>query len=145
MVTSVYACLGELCDPPPDKGVLSADGTSCSYASGRHVTFAPAIDPTSNPTDVRVTLGGVECFHYVVTPSKTTITTPIGTMTVVPTGPDSGTFTCPDGTSLAISKSDIDACPSGVFPGFDKTESGPPFAVSWALHGSDTPIFDCST
>jgi hypothetical protein len=145
MVASIDACLGVPCDPPEDRGVLAPDGRTCNYASGRHVDFEPYVDATTNPTDVTVTLGGVVCFHYQGTPSKTTIGGPIGSMVVDLTGPGSATVTCPDGTSFALSQSDIDACPSGVFPGFEKSVSGPPLHISWTLHGASAPLFDCAS
>lgn len=88
------------------EGALSADGTSCTYASGRTVTFvgdARQYSGSKASMDVTVALGGRTCVHYVSDPqSSVTITQPDGGVLRVTVAGFGETVTCPDGSKHGI-------------------------------------------
>ena len=150
LVVPIEACLG---DVEGEKGVLTADGKTCTYASGRAVTFAIPLDPTKKyeDKDFTVTVGGKACLHYVEVKTSSTFSI---------TGPDglvlresgalsggSGTLTCPDGTSFLIDgatvlKSCFSEAVAGGLPGSATSFDGK--ASSLTLLGTSSPAFNCS-
>jgi hypothetical protein len=107
LLTAVDACLT---DEGGDGGILSgkfsADGTSCTYPSGRAVTFvgdARQYDASKSAMDVTVALGGRTCVHYVAKPkSGISITGPDGRSLTVEVAGLVETITCPDGSKHGI-------------------------------------------
>jgi hypothetical protein len=85
LVQSVDACLGAD-DAGQQRGTLSADGTTCAYASGRTIAFAIPLDPTQSPMDrakdFTVSVGGSACLHFVEVPKSS----------ISATGPDGRTL-----------------------------------------------------
>jgi hypothetical protein len=94
---------------PTVKGALSADATTCSYTTGRTVTFAK--DPrvagstssegttTLPDRDFTVTMNGKTCLHYVSSNNgeNLSVTGPLGTFTQ-----DKSGTTCPDGSKFKV-------------------------------------------
>jgi hypothetical protein len=135
------------------QGTLSADGTSCSYASGRMVTFvgdARQYSASKSAIDVTVTLGGKTCVHYVSTPqSALTVTQPDGGILRVAVSGTGETITCPDGSRHGIDVQKLfggcgDAGGSlfgGGLPG--NATSGSATSVSGSLAGMKHEAYSC--
>ena len=89
-----------------DTGVLAADGSTCTYASGHMVTFdEPLILPLPDEYNFRFTLtaNGQQCLRLVETERSMTVTVG-GDQTFEQTSNGlSLTFTCPDGSSVSNS------------------------------------------
>jgi hypothetical protein len=134
-----------------DQGVLSQDGTTCTYPSGHVVTFdsplviPPPMDPIWKFT---VTYQGQTCLRVDGSPqSRFSVTTSAGTFTenVSGLGVD---VTCPDGHGVSNSNAlDLLSCDGGlaIFPGTEWGSSNT--SVSFGLlgtGGSPTHVFDCA-
>lgn len=163
-LASALSCL----PPGAAKGTLSADGMTCTYASGTVVTFASPLDigPAAGVGQFTLTTAGQACIGYDVTPGRAvTITTPGGAV-VLASSADHQTIslTCPDGSVYTGPAQSLSAC-SDQLPGFDQGEglgftaaaadggsldggySGDFSTTAAALDGgrSDITIFDCAT
>jgi hypothetical protein len=150
-----------------DVGMLSADGKTCTYASGHVVTFATPLTlpvPTSNNTenwDFTVTdAAGQPCLAY---KNNTSIVLTVQGQTVKE-GSAGGlglSLTCPDGTSYSNSNAFalLSCSDSGLF-GFDlpgDAWSSSDTSLSLSLTGvpsstgdsgisdSGLPVFNCQT
>jgi hypothetical protein len=135
-------------------GTLSADGASCTYASGRAVSFvgdARQYDASKTAQDVTVKLGGKTCLHYVSAPKASlTITQPDGrTLRVAVTGAGE-TITCPDGSQHGIDGlklfggcGDAGSIFSGGLPGTTTSSGGT--SVSGGLVGMRHQAYSCSS
>jgi len=134
-------------------GTLSPDGMSCTYASGRTVTFvgdARQYDVTKAPADVTVAIGGKTCVHYVDQPkSAITITGPDGGVLKVGVSGSGETITCPDGTQHGIDTlklfggcGDAGGLFNGGLPGTESARSG--MSVSGSLVGMKHQAYACS-
>ena len=139
---------------PSSSGTLSADGLSCTYASGRKVTFATDVRQSSSaktPLDVTVALGGKTCVHYVSNPQTSiTITQPDGATLEVVVGGSGETITCPDGSQHGIDVQKIfggcgdgGGALSGGLPG--TTTSGGGKTVSGGLIGQKKQAYSCTS
>jgi hypothetical protein len=148
-------------DVPPSAaqlGVLSADGRTCSYASGQTVTFASPILVGGNDIvgDFTVTTAGAPCLGHEQGSSGITVTTSAGAVTLSE-DPAETTFsvTCPDGTTYSGAVASLSSCQdalpgrsigSGGFSGGDASASG---TLSVELNGttdpSGTSVFYCAT
>jgi hypothetical protein len=81
-----------------ETGTLSADNKTCTYTSGKVVTFDAALAlPLANGTGdsiaFTVTSGGSQCFRY----QKFSFTSSAGTFTESTSGGTTFSATCPDG------------------------------------------------
>lgn len=141
------------CLPPSTAtGTMSADGATCTYASGQVVTFTPALTfpiPDSPTWNVTVTSAGQTCLHYQETAGGDFSLTVGGqTFTTAATGAIGIRFTCPDGTSYANSNAlNLLSCPGGFTAMPGSAWSSSDSSVSLTLTGmssSDLPVFDCS-
>lgn len=139
-------------------GTLSADGKTCTYASGDVVTFTPALAlplPTSSaniPWNFTVTTGsGAVCLSY-VQDANNDMTLTVGDQTVKESTYGSGfAISCPDGTSFSNSNGlALLTCPDAnlltSFPG--NTWSSTSTSVSFGLLGTaasygSEPVFNC--
>lgn len=133
-------------------GVLAADGMSCTYASGRMVTFvgdARKYQASDSAIDVTVTLGGKTCVHYVSTPQNSlTVTQPDGGILRVAVSGAGETITCPDGSRHGIDVQklfggcgDAGAVFGGGLPGNATGGSGT--SVSGSLVGMKHQAYSC--
>ena len=135
-------------------GKLSADGTSCTYASGRTVTFvgdARQYNASKTPIDVTVALGGKTCVHYVGQPqSSVTITQPDGAVLTVKLAGLGETITCPDGSQHGIDAQklfggcgDAGGLFNGGLPGTETGAGGN--TVSGSLVGMKHQAYSCTS
>jgi hypothetical protein len=89
----------------PAGGTLSADGSTCTYANGKVVTFnPPLVLPLSDPPtwSFTVTMNGAMCMQYTNHPQQgIVLTTSAGTASESPAG--GMTITCPNGVSYTAS------------------------------------------
>ena len=113
---------GELPAAQSEIGTLSADGKTCTYASGDVVTFTPALVlPLGNsPTwNFSVTTGsGAACLAYQDNGSGgITLNVQGQTVKEVPSGQIGLALICPDGTTFATSNAfNLLSCPdAGLF------------------------------
>ncbi len=141
------------CLPPGNAiGVLSADNTTCTYATGQVITFTPAlvlpldIDHQWNFT---ITTNGQPCLEYSDDDNGFVLT--VGADTVSESLNGRGLeLSCPDGTSLGNSNAlELLSCPDSNFgnlPG--NTSSSGMTSVSFGLlntngSGEILDVFDC--
>jgi hypothetical protein len=136
-------------------GTLSADGTSCTYASGRTVAFVGDARRDSSSTnridmDVTVAIGGKTCLHYINTPSTLTVTQPNGGVLKVVAGGSGEIITCPDGSQHGIDAQkvpgvcgDAAAILSGGLPGTVRGGGGS--VVTGGLIGLKPDAFSCKS
>ena len=142
-----------------DTGTLSADGKTCTYASGNVVTFTPALTfpiPDNPSWNFTVTASdGTACLSYQQT-ANGPFTLTVKGQTVKETQP-AGLglgLSCPDGTSYSTSNalallSCGDGGSQGGLPGSGWSNSNS--EVSFGLLGTSTTssdelmIFDCAT
>jgi hypothetical protein len=138
-----------------DKGKLSADLKTCTYATGQVVTFNPPLTlplPQDPTFDFTITSGGKACFSF-QQPSQTSFsqTTSAGSSSVnASTG--SEVVSCPDGSSVSASEQqaiqDI-SCDGGIFGGLPGTEwtssaTSVSFTLLGAGMGGGMPILTCA-
>jgi hypothetical protein len=134
-------------------GTLSADGMSCTYSSGRKVTFvgdARQYDAAKTPLDVTVSLGGKTCVHYTAQPmSSITVTGPDGATLRVTTGGTGETIACPDGSQHAVDALTLfsgSGCGDGgllLGGGLPGTITSSGTAVSGGLVGAKKQAYNC--
>ncbi len=115
------------CLPPASEtGMLSADGTTCTYPSGAVVAFGSplVIGPMASVNSFTLTTGGgLLCLQYEASTTGSSVTTSAGTVAFA-VSPDhqSVSLTCPDGAVYAGgTASTVTACESS-FPGLDQGE-----------------------
>lgn len=145
------------CLPPPSEtGVLSADGSTCTYASGDVVTFTPPVVfpiPDMPKWNFTVKTGsGAPCLSYVDDASGgITLTVQGQTVKETVQGALGLKLSCPDGSSYANANAfNLLSCPDaglfgdlpGVASSFDDR------SVSLSLAGSsaspsDETVFSC--
>jgi hypothetical protein len=151
-VAAAGACLPSIVET----GTLSANNSTCTYASGAVVTFNPPLTlplPQSPNWAFTVTKNGTPCLTY-TQPAQGTITlkTSAGTFTEGAAG-SSITATCPDGTQYSNSNP-LSLLSCGADAGFlagglpGSTWSSTNVTVSFSLVGvptnnTSTFIFDC--
>jgi len=152
--TSVMA---SSCLPPmSETGVLSADGSTCAYASGDVVTFTPPITlplPDMPKWNFNVKTGtGAPCLTYIDDANGgITLTVQGQTVKETPQGPLGLALKCPDGSSYANSNAfSLFSCPDagllGGLPGaawsFDTTSVSLSLSAT-GTSSSDEPVFSC--
>jgi hypothetical protein len=134
-----------------DKGVLSADGLSCTYASGQVVTFAsPVVLPLQmNPTwNFTITNQGRACLGVNGSPQSTfVVTTSGGTFTWATVG-FGAQVTCPNGQGFSNTNVlALFGCEGGIaaFPGteWSSTDTSVSFNLLSTTNGP-TQVFDCA-
>ncbi len=143
------ACL----PPTTETGVLSADGKTCTYASGAQVTFTPALVlPVPNNADWNFTItnGGADCLHFENTTGLKLVVSG-HTVTEGRSGAAGIQISCPDGTRYANANAlDLLGCNAdasvsfGGLPGNSWSTSST--SVSVGLVGtsaSSLPLFKC--
>src|SRR5450631_1848565 len=153
------AAAASSCLPPDtETGVLSADGSTCTYASGDVVTFTPPLvlplpsTPTWNFT-VK-TSSGASCLSY-QDDGNGAITLTVQGQTVKETTPGglSIALSCPDGKTYSNPNAfTILSCPdAGLFDGlpgsgwsYTDTSVSVSLAGTSAAYGS-IPVFNCQT
>jgi hypothetical protein len=112
------------CLPPSsDVGTMSADGITCTYATGTTVTFAPplVIGPNATLSRFDVKTGGTQCLTYAENDAGTgsSVTTQAGTVSLSGNAAaQSVTVTCPDGSTYTGFSRDLEFCDGGV-PSFE--------------------------
>jgi hypothetical protein len=155
LLAAVSDCLSDdTADGGIASGTLAADGTSCTYATGRTVTFggdARQYDASKTPLDVTVAVGGKTCVHYASQPkSSLTITQPDGRVLSVAVAGLGETITCPDGSQHGIDAQklfggcgDAGAIFSGGLPG--TITGGGGSSVSGSLVGLTKQAYSCKT
>lgn len=154
LVAAVDDCLTDVGDGGASStGALSSDGLSCTYPTGRTVTFGSDARQygSQTPMDVTVTVGGKTCVRYVTQPKTSmTITGPDGgTINVTITGTGE-TITCPDGSAHGIDAQklfggcgDAGGLLSGALPGTATSSGGK--TVSGSLLGQKKQAYSCTT
>jgi len=137
-----------------DTGVLAADNSTCTYASGHVVTFNPALTlPLPSMFDswnFTITDGsGAPCLHYEDSGDGFDLTVGNDTVSETLVGNAGLEISCPDGTTFSNSNAlELLSCPGSNFgnlPG--NTTSSGTTSVHFALlnTGADTlTLFDCS-
>jgi hypothetical protein len=135
-------------------GTLSADNSSCTYASGQTITFSPALAlPLAsgfNDWNFTVTTGGQACMHYEESSGGFELTAGAHTVSETITGTSTIDLTCPDGTTYANSNGlSLLSCPGGAFgslPGNSTSSSSTSVTFSLINTGSTNTVsvFDCS-
>jgi hypothetical protein len=155
-LADAVACL----PPTTETGTLSADGASCTYASGAKVTFVPPLVlpmPTSTTLqDVKwnftVTNAGAECLHYEKSGGSFKLVVKGQTVQEGPSGALGLAVSCPDGTQYSNGNAlDLFNCGAdgglsfGGVPGDGWSSSGTniSFELVGAAGGAQ-PIFHCS-
>jgi hypothetical protein len=144
------ACL----PPTTETGVLSADGKTCTYASGAQVTFTPALVlPVSNDADWNFTItnGGADCLHFENAMAGIKLVVGGHTVSEGPFGVTGLRISCPDGTSYANANAfallDCNADAGASFGGLPGNSwSSTDTSVSVGLIGTSAnsvPLFDC--
>ena len=142
-----------------DTGVLSADGKTCTYASGNVVTFTPALTlplGDSPSWNFSVTASdGTACLSYQETANGPfTLTVHGQTVKEAQSGQLGLGLTCPDGTTYSNSNAlSLLSCGDGGFLGAlpGSAWSNSDSAVSFGLLSTSTTssdelqIFDCAT
>ncbi|HMF44417.1 MAG TPA: hypothetical protein VKQ32_27275 [Polyangia bacterium] len=157
------ALMATACLPPDtEMGTFSADASTCTYASGIVVTFAPPLVlplPTTANMNWNFTVtdaNGQACLHYQDTGNGLTLT--VNGQTTVKEGLSGNvgiSISCPDGTHVQTSNAlNLFNCPDGSFtdlPGLfwssSPSGSAPPFYVSAGITGtgdSSVPAFNCT-
>jgi hypothetical protein len=146
-----------------DTGTLSADGSTCTYASGQVVSFTPPVVlPLSdgNTWNFTVTSGGQTCLQFESTQS-TSLKLVVQGKTFTETAnaaTGSLTYSCPDGSSVSTTNliallmcgSNADGGQSfGGLPGY--ADSWSDNSISFGLESTSTdpaaasvPVFSCS-
>ena len=146
-----------------EMGTFSADGSTCTYASGAVVTFTPPLTlplPTGT-ADMKWNFAvtdsnGQPCLHYQDSGNALTLTVVGKTVTEGLSGSVGIAISCPDGTHVQTSNAlTLLNCPDGGFtnlPGIEWSSSGsttPPFSVSVGITGTGSdfslPVFNCSS
>jgi hypothetical protein len=112
---SVTAAAAACVPPAGQQGTMSADGKTCTYASGAVVTFDNPLTASgsSGPWSFTLTTGGKTCLRWTQpAPNLETLTTSLGTFSQGADGGIRGEFTlsCPDNTTLSGSESSIAGC-----------------------------------
>jgi hypothetical protein len=149
------------CLPPPSEvGSMSADGTTCTYATGTTVTFAPPlmVGPGATLSRFTVTTGGSTCLTFAEDDAGTGsgVTTQGGTVSLTENvAAQSLTVTCPDGSEYTGYARELESCDAGV-PSFHlatggghSVDGGPSQPeVSGSLSGTGPAggavVFDCA-
>jgi hypothetical protein len=134
-----------------ERGMLSQDNKTCTYASGQVVTFDMPLTlplPMDPVWKFTVTSQGQTCLRVDGSPSSTFIvTSSAGTFTETTSGL-ALSMTCPDGKSFSNGNAfDLFSCDGGfsAFPG--SAWSGSDTSVSFSLLGAtggQQPVFFCS-
>jgi hypothetical protein len=152
--TAATACL----PPTTETGALSADGRTCTYASGAVIDFATPLvlplpnDPTWNFT---ISNGGQACLHYEDMTTGLKLVVGTETVTSKPSGVLGLTVTCPDGASYgnpnALQLLSCDADGGSFFGGlpggaWSWTDTSVSFGLISTSSTSSTELllFDCS-
>jgi hypothetical protein len=141
------------CLPPDaDRGLLSADNSTCTYSTGEVVTFTPALVlPTVNDMTWNFGINDANsqpCLHYVDNGNGVSLTVGSQVVSEGLTGGFGMRITCPDGSSVQTANAlNLLSCPGGLndLPGLAWSSSST--AVSSTLIGTGTtslPLFDCS-
>jgi hypothetical protein len=142
------------CVPPADEtGVLSADGASCTYASGASVAFHnPLVLPIDfeNPPlwDFTQSQGGQACVTFNEEDESSQLLTVQG-MTFEERGVGFGLqVTCPDGKKYAAENAfDLLDCDNFFEDAPGYSDSSSDFSVTFSLlngTGNGLAIFDCA-
>jgi hypothetical protein len=159
LLAAVDDCLTDArSDGGPAMGTLSADGISCTYASGRTVTFVGDVrryGSSKNPIevmDVTVAIGGKTCVHYIDTSNTLTVTEPDGGVLKVVAGGAGEIITCPDGSQHGIDAQkvpgicvDAAAILSGMLPGAVRGGGGGTGSVTGGLIGLTPDAYSCTS
>jgi hypothetical protein len=139
-----------------ETGVLSTDGSTCTYATGEVVTFTPPLVlPLPDMPKWNFTVrdsSGEPCLSYIDDANGgITLTVRGQTVKETPQGALGLKLSCPDGTSFANSNAfTIFSCPDagllGDLPGagwsYDATSVSLTLSGS-ATQSSDQPVFSC--
>ena len=151
------AAMASSCLPPmSETGVLSADGSTCTYASGDVVTFTPPLAfplPDMPKWNFTVKTGtGAPCLGYIDDgDGGITLTVQGQTVKETPQAPLGLTLQCPDGTRYANSNAfTLFSCPdAGLLDGlpgagwsFDATSVSLSLSAAGASSSSE-PVFSC--
>jgi hypothetical protein len=145
-----------------DHGTVSADGKTCTYASGPVVVFDNPLtaSATDGPWSFAVTSGGKECLRFTEPSSHDeTLTTAAGTLSLALVGAQADLeLTCPGGMTYSGSQANLAGCTNALptvgigsasspSPG-DAGDAGGPWNVSFSLGtgvSSETLVFQCGT
>jgi hypothetical protein len=92
-------------------GTLSADGTTCAYASGATVTFASRVTDGNAPPDFSIANGGEPCVHVQWFSGGIVLTTAAGMTTFVEADGEAS-LTCADGGLVSGPMDVIAECPA---------------------------------
>jgi hypothetical protein len=149
------------CLPPSlPRGTMSADGATCTYASGTTIAFQPPlmVGPNATLSRFTVTTGGATCLSYAENASSTgaSVTTQVGTVALVgDSANQSLSVVCPDGSTYTGAAASLANCPGGI-PSFDLGYGGSGPVDGGISHGhfsvtlndTGTPngnrVFDCA-
>ena len=143
------ACL----PPTTEAGVLSADGKTCTYASGTQVTFTPALVlpiPDNADWNFTITKAGADCLHFENTQAGIKLVVSGHTVNEGLSGPTGLRIACPDGTAYAnanaFSLLDCNADAGASFGGLPgNTWATTSTSVSVGLIGTSEARSRCST
>jgi hypothetical protein len=139
---------------------MSADGKTCTYASGTTIAFQPPliVGPYATISTFTVTTGGAVCLSYAENAAATgsSVTTQAGTVSLTGNASNqSYSVTCPDGATYTGTAASLSSC-SGDIPGFGSGYGGSGSADGGVSHGhisitlQDTGapngslVFDCA-
>jgi hypothetical protein len=153
--TAAVSCL----PPRGESGVLSADNSTCTYASGAVVAFTPPLVlpiPTGPIWNFTVSMGGQPCLHYEDAQASGIKLTVAGqTVTEGVSGGVGLRVTCPDGTSYANANAfELLSCQGdggatfGGLPGDAYSSTSTSVSLSLlstsTMSSSALPVFDCA-
>ncbi len=132
---------------PKGTGVLTADNTRCTYASGAVVRSAWPLTTLGEEEmiDFELDVGGSVCAYYQERESETggdtrSLSTSLGTVTW--TFDDEISLTCPDGSRYAASLFDLEC--DGFFSSVGWVRTFSPTSVAFRFLQPPIEVFDCA-
>jgi hypothetical protein len=143
------------CLPPAAAtGVLAADNSSCTYASGTTIAFTPALPlPLPQPYkawNFTITTGGTQCLHYEETSSGFDLVVGTDMVSEAVSGAAALSLTCPDGSTYSNANAlDLLNCNGqfgGGLPGnaTSDTSTSVTFSFIGTSSGTAVELFNCS-
>jgi hypothetical protein len=121
MVPGIDACLGQV--PVGERGTFNADGTLCSYPSGRTIEFAVPMptntDLNGKNLDFTAIVAAQACVHYISGSTGITVTDPDGKVLheTINTASGVAVLVCPDGSQFSGTGLDVLGCIDASFGG----------------------------
>jgi hypothetical protein len=153
---STTAAAARCVPSPTEQGTMSADGKTCTYASGPVITFDNPVTSSgsSGPWSFTLTTGGKTCVRLTQPSSHSqTLTTSLGTLSVALVGAQGDlSLTCPDGTTYSGPQSSLSGCEKALpvvgigTGGSSAADAGETWLTTFSLENtgaSEVIVFRC--